>query len=93
MDYFSRERQTSSTSVSSATIAGKKKPPPPPPKRVTSNAHYVVALYDFEGQSAEDLSFKEGDKILVVKKTQSTDDWWTGELRGRKGVFPANYCQ
>lgn len=73
----------------------KKKPPPPPPKRIGSqnSGLYVTALYGFEGQSDGDLSFKEGEKIRVIKKTESTDDWWEGELRGKKGSFPANYCK
>ena len=37
--------------------------------------------------------FTEGYWIKVVKKTDSRDDWWTGELRGVQGSFPANYCQ
>jgi hypothetical protein len=53
----------------------------------------VTALYDFGGQGAGDLSFREGDRIRVIKKTESTDEWWQGELRGVKGSFPANYCR
>ena len=76
-----------------AAIA-KKKPPPPPPKRIgSSNSLFAVALYSFDGQSQGDLSFREGDRIKVVKKTDSTDDWWEGELNGVKGSFPANYCK
>ncbi|RFU26393.1 hypothetical protein B7463_g9943, partial [Scytalidium lignicola] len=72
----------------------KKKPPPPPPKRLGSdNALYAVALYGFEGQGDGDLQFREGDRIRVVRKTDSTQDWWVGELRGAKGNFPANYCR
>lgn len=98
-DYFSRERQTSTASVGStapttASIAQKKRPPPPPPPRLPSHQTiFVTALYDFEGQSEGDLVFREGDRIRVIKKTESTDDWWQGELRGVKGPFPANYCQ
>jgi amphiphysin len=75
--------------------AGKKKPPPPPPKRIGSQSTilYAVALYAFEGQSQGDLSFREGDQIQVIKKTDSTDDWWEGQLKGIKGSFPANYCK
>jgi amphiphysin len=82
-DYFQR------------SAAQKKKPPPPPPKRIGSqnSGLYVTALYAFEGQSDGDLSFGEGEKIKVTKKTESTDDWWEGELRGIKGSFPANYCK
>ncbi|KIV90790.1 hypothetical protein PV10_05398 [Exophiala mesophila] len=96
-DYFSRDRQPSSTSLSSITsglLQKKRPPPPPPPPRLPSQqALFVTALYDFDGQSDGDLAFKEGDKIRVLKKTDSTDDWWQGELRGAKGPFPANYCQ
>ncbi|CAG8974558.1 hypothetical protein HYALB_00005831 [Hymenoscyphus albidus] len=83
MDYFQR-----------GAIA-KKKPPPPPPKRIGSRnfATFAEALYSFDGQSEGDLSFREGDQIKVLKKTESTDDWWEGELRGKKGSFPANYCK
>lgn len=73
----------------------KKKPPPPPPKRIGSqnSGLYALALYSFDGQGGGDLKFREGDRIKVVKKTDSTDDWWEGELNGKKGSFPANYCK
>ena len=92
-DYFGRDRLPSGSSM--ATIAaGKKRPPPPPPKRIPSaQGLFVTALYDFTGEGHGDLSFKEGDRIKVVKKTDSTDDWWDGELKGVQGSFPANYCQ
>jgi hypothetical protein len=74
--------------------AGKKKPPPPPPKKIGSfQAEYVTAMYDFDGTNDGDLTFREGDRIKVVKKTASSQDWWEGELRGQKGSFPANYCK
>ena len=106
-DYFSRDRQTSANSASLATTPGattpggtsmfgviaKKKPPPPPPRIPSHHFQFVTALYDFAGQGDGDLIFKEGDKIKVLKKTESTDDWWQGELKGVKGMFPANYVQ
>lgn len=84
-----------SNSVNGATVAAKKKPPPPPPKRIPSGKpeEYVIAQYDFVGQGAGDLSFREGDRIKILKKTQTDQDWWTGEVRGLKGSFPANYCK
>ena len=92
-DYFSRDRLPS-TSSGTSIAATKKKPPPPPPKRIASNQGlWVTALYEFAGQGQGDLVFKEGDRIKVVQKTNSTDDWWEGELRGVQGSFPANYCQ
>ncbi len=106
-DYASADYRTSRPSYSTHTSAGpsadyfqrgaaqKKKPPPPPPKRIGSQppALYAIALYDFDGQNQGDLKFSEGDQIKVLKKTDSTEDWWEGELRGTRGSFPANYCQ
>lgn len=91
------QRQASSPAVgiaSMAAAAAKKKPPPPPPKprSASSNHVFVTALYDFGGQAQGDLVFNEGDRIRVLKRTDSTDDWWEGELKGVKGTFPANYC-
>ncbi|KAI5208655.1 hypothetical protein E4T39_01416 [Aureobasidium subglaciale] len=93
-DYFSREGNAS-TSSGTFSAAGKKKPPPPPPKKriPSSQGQYVTAVYDFGGQGEGDLSFREGDRIKVVKKTGSTDDWWEGEVNGMVGSFPANYVK
>jgi amphiphysin len=81
-------------SVSPNPAAGKKKPPPPPPKKIASFQHeYVTAMYDFDSHTSGDLSFREGDRIRVTKKTESSQDWWEGEVHGMKGSFPANYCK
>jgi amphiphysin len=41
-----------------------------------------------------DLSFKTGDRIELVEKTASADDWWTGKTAdGKQGVFPGTYVQ
>ncbi|KAH9826973.1 SH3 domain signaling protein [Teratosphaeria destructans] len=92
---FTSQASQSSIASAAAMAAGKKKPPPPvPAKRLPSQtAQYVTAVYDFEGQSEGDLAFREGEKIRVVKKTDSTDDWWEGEIGGKRGAFPANYVQ
>lgn len=83
------------SSGNGAMVVAKKKPPPPPPKRIASGRieEYVIAQYDFVGQGAGDLSFREGDRIKIVKKTKTDQDWWTGELAGARGSFPANYCK
>ncbi|KAK4161420.1 hypothetical protein QBC43DRAFT_96171 [Cladorrhinum sp. PSN259] len=106
--YFSRSPNNSSphlgispaasTASSMSTVNGivKKKPPPPPAKKFIPAAKpevWVVALYTFVGEGRGDLSFQEGDKIKVVTKTNTDQDWWEGELNGRKGSFPANYCR
>ncbi|KAI7892738.1 uncharacterized protein EV154DRAFT_503953 [Mucor mucedo] len=72
--------------------ATKRAPPPPPPSRKPGE-HTAKALYAFDGQQQGDLSFQEGDLITIVQKTDSQDDWWTGKLNGKQGIFPANYVQ
>lgn len=45
----------------------------------------VVALHDFEAQESSDLSFKRGDIIRVLRRTDNESDWWTGELAAAFG--------
>ncbi|KAG0256371.1 hypothetical protein BG011_004601 [Mortierella polycephala] len=66
---------------------------PKVPPKIGAKPEQVTALYDFTGEQATDLSFKKGDTIFVVKKTDSRNDWWTGKCNGREGSFPANYTQ
>ena len=101
--YFdSRERQPSSTATSpfvrelpgASTPPITKKPPPPKPKpkpKDLSGGLYATVQYDFEAQHEGDLNLWEGDRIRILRKSDSTDDWWEGELRGVKGFFPGNY--
>ncbi|POY71618.1 hypothetical protein BMF94_5311 [Rhodotorula taiwanensis] len=80
--------------VASPGLAGKRPPPPPPPGRAGSmKKEFVTALYDYEAQAAGDLSFRTGDRIEIIKRTESDQDWWTGRVDGREGQFPANYTQ
>ncbi|KAK7468492.1 BAR adaptor protein Hob1 [Stygiomarasmius scandens] len=85
------------TSAAAAAAAAKKAPPPPPPlkpkPKLAPKPQFVVALYDFEAQAEGDLSFNVGDKIEIVERTNSAEDWWTGRLNGVQGVFPGNYVQ
>uniref|UniRef100_A0A8D3DMI4 FCH and double SH3 domains 2 n=1 Tax=Scophthalmus maximus TaxID=52904 RepID=A0A8D3DMI4_SCOMX len=55
-----------------------------------ANTVFVRALYDYEGQADEELSFSEGAVIrLLSRDTQTDDGFWEGELNGRVGVFPS----
>ncbi|KAF9428524.1 hypothetical protein BGZ94_002064 [Podila epigama] len=71
--------------------AANKRPPPPVPKRL--GVKMAVALYDYDAQQEGDLSFRKDDRIEIVERKPSMDDWWTGRLNGRQGVFPGNYVQ
>ncbi|XP_049626826.1 SH3 domain-containing protein 19 [Suncus etruscus] len=49
------------------------------------------ALYDFHGENEDELSFKVGDIITELESVD--DDWMSGELLGKSGIFPKNYVQ
>ncbi|XP_017749811.1 PREDICTED: F-BAR and double SH3 domains protein 2 [Rhinopithecus bieti] len=51
---------------------------------------FVKALYDYEGQTDDELSFPEGAIIRILNKENQDDDgFWEGEFNGRIGVFPS----
>lgn len=55
-----------------------------------SGPFQVVALYDYQAQRSDELSFLRGDVITVLYK--DNDNWWMGELSdGNQGFFPATY--
>jgi abl interactor 2 len=78
-------------------------PPPPLPGRKISvpepepepepepKGEWAESLYDYESPEAGDLPVSEGDRVLVVDRT--SDDWWTAELDGRRGLVPASYLK
>nr|XP_015205329.1 PREDICTED: F-BAR and double SH3 domains protein 1 isoform X2 [Lepisosteus oculatus] len=73
----------STASGSSAGIQGR--------EHSTPNARRARALYEYRGQSAEELSFPEGALIRLLRcgDGEVDDGFWEGELDGRVGVFPS----
>ncbi|KAL6445055.1 hypothetical protein ACFW04_002162 [Cataglyphis niger] len=53
------------------------------------NIERVMALYPYQAQNEDELSFEKGDVISVLAKEETA--WWRGELNGVSGVFPSNY--
>uniref|UniRef100_A0A8C7FW61 Intersectin 1 n=1 Tax=Oncorhynchus kisutch TaxID=8019 RepID=A0A8C7FW61_ONCKI len=49
-----------------------------------------IAMYTYESNEQGDLTFQQGDVIVVTKKE---GDWWTGVVSGKTGVFPSNYVK
>ncbi|XP_077447639.1 F-BAR and double SH3 domains protein 2-like isoform X2 [Stigmatopora argus] len=48
------------------------------------------ALYDYAGQTDDELSFPEGAVIRILsRETREDDGFWKGEFNGAVGVFPA----
>lgn len=58
-----------------------------------SQSSQAIALYTFKGEQNGDLPFHKGDVIDIIKKTETSDDWWTGRNNGSTGIFPANYVE
>uniref|UniRef100_A0AAY4AC93 Intersectin 2b n=1 Tax=Denticeps clupeoides TaxID=299321 RepID=A0AAY4AC93_9TELE len=49
-----------------------------------------VALYRYESPEPGDLTFSEGDTIVVTEKE---GEWWKGCIGDRYGLFPFNYVK
>uniref|UniRef100_A0A8C4ZVF7 Intersectin 2a n=1 Tax=Gadus morhua TaxID=8049 RepID=A0A8C4ZVF7_GADMO len=56
----------------------------------TTNTSNFVALYTYESPEAGDLTFDEGDVVMV---TEREGEWWRGCIGDRAGVFPSNYVR
>ena len=48
-------------------------------------------MFDFSAQDSEEISFKRGDIIRVTDKFN--ENWWTGCIDGKTGMFPATYVE
>ena len=51
----------------------------------------MKAVYDFVGEDDDDLSFKEGDIVHIVK--QCEDGWAQGIMNGKLGYVPYAYFE
>ncbi|XP_047016245.1 SLIT-ROBO Rho GTPase-activating protein 3 isoform X3 [Ictalurus punctatus] len=49
----------------------------------------AVAMFDYVARSPAELSFKQGDHVLLHSKASA--DWWKGEVGGVKGLIPHKY--
>uniref|UniRef100_A0A8B9JI34 Osteoclast-stimulating factor 1 n=1 Tax=Astyanax mexicanus TaxID=7994 RepID=A0A8B9JI34_ASTMX len=64
---------------------GRPKPAPKPKPQVPQ----CKALYAYDAQDTDELSFNADDIIEITMEDAS--GWWTGRLRGKQGLFPNNY--
>nr|XP_061789718.1 unconventional myosin-Ie-like isoform X1 [Nerophis lumbriciformis] len=67
--------------------AGRPKPAPKPKPR----SPQCRALYAYDAQDTDELSFNTDDVIEIL--TEDASGWWFGRLRGREGMFPGNYVE
>nr|XP_033930783.1 hematopoietic lineage cell-specific protein isoform X2 [Pseudochaenichthys georgianus] len=72
---------------------------PPPPATPADDNDYedlstgqtAVAIYDYEGEAGDEISFNPDDVITNIEMID--EGWWKGHCRGRVGLFPAAYVQ
>uniref|UniRef100_A0A4X2K8T7 Intersectin-1 n=1 Tax=Vombatus ursinus TaxID=29139 RepID=A0A4X2K8T7_VOMUR len=82
-------KSTSMDSNSSESPAVLKRVASPAAKLSIPGEEYI-AMYTYESSEQGDLTFQQGDVILVTKKD---GDWWTGTVADKSGVFPSNYVR
>ncbi|KAM4600843.1 SH3 domain-containing protein 21 [Polymixia lowei] len=52
----------------------------------------VLVLIDFEGTMGDEMTVRTGDVVKGVTKA-GEEGWLEGELRGKRGIFPANFVK
>ncbi|KAM4557265.1 tyrosine-protein kinase yes [Fundulus diaphanus] len=75
-----------STSFTSVTVNH-----PFPTALISGGVTFFVALYDYEARTADDLSFRKGDRFQIINNTEG--DWWEARSinTGESGYIPSNY--
>ncbi|XP_055858867.1 uncharacterized protein LOC129921182 isoform X4 [Episyrphus balteatus] len=65
------------------------------PKSPNTSSNYprtvARALYNFQGQTARELTFKKGDVIYI--RRQIDKNWYEGEHNAMIGLLPSNYVE
>ncbi|XP_042288782.1 intersectin-1 isoform X2 [Thunnus maccoyii] len=83
-----RSKNPSESGVSESPPNGKR--PSPSPTKPSESGEEYIAMYTYESSEQGDLSFQQGDIVMVTRKE---GDWWTGMVGGKTGVFPSNYVK
>lgn len=55
------------------------------------NKGVVYALWDYEAQNNDELSFHEGDAITILRRKDDNEtEWWWAHLNDKEGYVPKN---
>ncbi|XP_041361936.1 osteoclast-stimulating factor 1-like [Gigantopelta aegis] len=65
------------------------RPPPPIPK--PGQVKVVRALYRYDAQQTDELTFDEGDMLYILDMTDP--DWWKAKCGNVAGLIPSNYVE
>lgn len=54
-------------------------------------SHILVALYDYDARTAEDLSFNKGERLELINRPDG--EWWEARslTTNQTGFIPSNY--
>ncbi|XP_014242516.1 apoptosis-stimulating of p53 protein 1 isoform X2 [Cimex lectularius] len=51
----------------------------------------VFAVFDYEAHNPDELNFKEGDELIVLRKGDEWErEWWWARLNDKEGYIPKN---
>ena len=66
--------------------------PPPLPTSPPPPSNRVIALWDYQANEGNEISFDPDDIITDVEKV--AEGWWKGKApSGRIGLFPSNFVK
>lgn len=55
------------------------------------NDGIVYAVFDYEAENPDELSFRSGDRILVLRKGDDCEqEWWWSQMADSDGYVPRN---
>ena len=67
-------------------------PPPAPKVPLPSDGVRVIALWDYQANESNEISFNPDEIITEVEKLH--DGWWKGRApNGQVGLFPSNFVK
>lgn len=83
---------TNTAATGDSKNPNKKRGPAVAPKRGAKKINYMIALYNYDAQTEDEITIQAGDKIAVVGEDIG-DGWTEGELNGMRGSFPTSYAR
>lgn len=53
------------------------------------NGGVVYAVYDYDVENSDELSFRDGDRVVIMRKGDDQEiDWWWARISDREGYVP-----
>lgn len=69
-------------------------PVPTSSTHTTNVLECVIGLYSFDASTAEELSFRKGERLDIIDHPAHDPDWWLARNTvGEQGLVPKNYIE